>query len=358
MSQDRFLQLLSRKMAGEANIHELDELDRLLEEQEERRKLAAGLADGSFPETSQDKAMAEAAFAAQLVKMQVSGRLDEEAGHQTGTTPVIGRQHSWRPGRLLKIAALFLAPLGCLYLFFVFKGTNRTIASNEVITKKGSTSQVKLPDGTSVWLNSDSRLVYSKDFGTVNREVKLTGEGFFDVVHDDSKPFIIHTDKIDITDLGTTFNVKAYEKDPTVEAVLVKGSIEVTFHDSPAEKIILKPNEKLVVRKDRSQVYGESKDDGLPKIKLNNIHLLDDSTVAETAWIRNRLVFNNQRLSDIAHLLERRFDVEVEIRDSELAEAPYTGDYEQETLPQILKYMSLSKPFQYVLQGKKVIIEK
>jgi ferric-dicitrate binding protein FerR (iron transport regulator) len=345
-------------MAGEANIHELDELDRLLEEQEEWKKLAAGLADGPFPETSQDQVSAEAAFAAQLVKMQVSGRLGEDAGQQSRPALVIGRQPIWRPGRLLKIAAIFLAPLGCLYLYFVFKGTNKTVASNEIITKKGSTSQVKLPDGTSVWLNSDSRLVYSKDFGTVNREVKLTGEAFFDVVHDDHKPFIIHTDKIDITDLGTTFNVKAYEKDPTVETVLVKGSIEVTFHDSPAEKIILKPNEKLVVRKDRAQTYGPSKDDGMPKIKLNNIHLLDDSTVAETAWIRNRLVFDNQRLSDIVHLLERRFDVEVEIRDSALAAAPYTGDYEQETLTQILTYMSLSKPFQYAIQGKKVIIQK
>lgn len=344
-------------MAGEANIHELDELTRLLEENEEWQKLAAGLADGSFPETSHDETAAEAAFAAQLVKMQISGRLDAGASLPSGPAPVISRR-TWRAARVLKIAAVFLVPVGCLYLYFELKGPNKMLASNEIITKKGSTSQVKLPDGTSVWLNSDSRLVYSKDFGTVNREVKLTGEAFFEVVHDGHKPFIIHTDKIDIADLGTSFNVKAYEKDPTVEAVLVKGSIEVTFHDSPAEKIILKPNEKLVVRKDRALTAGSLKDDGLPKIKLNNIHLLDDSTVAETAWTRNRLVFDNQRLSDIAHLLERRFDVEVEIKDSEIAEAPYTGDYEQETLMQILTYMSLSKPFRYTIQGRKVIIQK
>jgi transmembrane sensor len=360
MDQDRFLQLLSRKMAGEATIQELDELDKLLQRYEEWRRLAGELTTDDFSVTEQDVAEAAAAFGVHMEKM---GRQEDQGGpSERRGTPVLSEQEPASRFRWLKavtlVAASFLLVVAGIYTYTFLNRQNRTSDTNEITTKRGSMSQIKLPDGTRVWLNSDSKLVYSKDFGTTNREVRLTGEAFFDVVHDNQRPFIIHTDRINITDIGTAFNVKDYAKDATVETALFRGSIAVTFNDRPTEKIILKPSEKLIVKKDIPGIVTGSKDNGSPKIELSNINVLEDSTVVETAWMNNNLVFSNERLADIADMLERRFDVEVVITDSTLADAPYTGNYGKESLAQILEYMSLSKHFNYSVQAQKVTIGK
>lgn len=347
-------------MAGEATIQELDELEKLLQQHEELRRLAEELTIDDFSVTEQDKAAAAAALAVHMKRIQIGE--DEGTPAEQKYLSVPDEQEPVRKfGRIrvvFQVAAVFLLLIAGIYIFSVINGRHMASDTNEIMTKKGSTSQVKLPDGTSVWLNSDSKLVYSKDFGTTNRDVRLSGEAFFDVARDSRRPFIIHTDKINITVLGTAFNVKDYVKDATLETALLRGSIAVTFNDRPTERIILKPNEKLMIKKDDPGIANGSKADGSPKIALSNISVLEDSTVVETAWMSNKLVFSNERLADIAHRLERRFDVEVVITDSTLADAPYTGNYEKESLGQILEYMSLSKHFSYNIQDKKVTIEK
>jgi ferric-dicitrate binding protein FerR (iron transport regulator) len=120
-------------------------------------------------------------------------------------------------------------------------------SQQEVFTAVGSRTHMTLPDGTKVWLNAGSRIHYEKSFGEQGREISLVGEAFFDVASNPKKPFIIHTAKLDIRVLGTSFNVKSYPSDKTTEATLVRGMIEVSILDRPADKIVLKPNEKLIV---------------------------------------------------------------------------------------------------------------
>src|SRR5205085_10891901 len=91
-----------------------------------------------------------------------------------------------------------------------FPGPNRSIAQNTVMTKPGSKSKLQLPDGTQVWLNSDSKITYGESFMGATREVQLSGEAYFDVVKDKEHPFIIHTQSIDLKVLGTAFNVRSY----------------------------------------------------------------------------------------------------------------------------------------------------
>jgi transmembrane sensor len=114
-------------------------------------------------------------------------------------------------------------------------------------TKKGSKSHIVLPDGTNVWLNADSKIIYPGNFQGETREVSLVGEAFFDVVKNVNKPFIIHTGTMDVKVLGTAFNVRSYPGEMTTEASLLRGLIEVTLNGTEKKKILLKPNEKLTV---------------------------------------------------------------------------------------------------------------
>jgi ferric-dicitrate binding protein FerR (iron transport regulator) len=364
MSQERFLQLLSRKLANEATIQEHEELDKLLTANPEWKELAYLLTTETSSGSSKDNREAEAAYAAHLVKMELIGRLDGRVVSVSGQQPALSLSTEKNAGKLTirrikvftRIAAAFILVLGSLWLYrLLIKDRSGLVATNEIVTHRGNRSSVKLPDGTQVWLNSDSKLTYSDDFGKMNREVKLSGEAYFEVIHDSKKPFIIHTDKINVTDLGTTFNVKAYPKDETVETSLIKGSIEVTFNDRPSEKIILKPSEKLVIKNNQADIVTTA---GNPpsKIQLNSINVMEDKTVVETAWVHDKIVFSNETLENITHMLERRFDVEFVFKDNSLKDATYTGIFEKEPLQKILEYMSLSKPFNYTIKGGKIMI--
>lgn len=256
------------------------------------------------------------------------------------------------------MAAMLLVAAGIFYLFNSRSAQTGQPANNEVATKKGSTSYVKLPDGTQVWLNTDSKLTYAGDFTGAMREVMLTGEAYFDVVKDSSRPFIIHTDKINIRVLGTAFNVKNYAADDMVETALIHGRIEVTFNDRPSEKIILKPNEKLVVRKDQASMKIVPGIQAGPKVTLNNISLAHDSLVVETAWMQNKLAFTDESLLNISRMLERRFDVTFSFKNEEVKTYSYTGVYTNESLEKILELLSVSQKFTYSIKTQQVVIDK
>lgn len=333
LKQERFRQLLSRKMAGEATPAELDELAQLIAENPDWQIFIGQLQMEEDEDVSRDRMEAAAAYAAHAAKMQLSGRLNDSR-----------RSGFWKIP--IGIAAALLLAVAGVY-FFPRKHTEPV--ANEVATKRGSVSRVTLPDGTQVWLNSDSKLSYAGNFTGELREVTLSGEAFFDVAKDEARPFIIHTDKINVRVLGTAFNVKSYPADEAVETALIRGKIEVTFNDRPAEKIILKPNERLVVSSGRP---------AKPKMSLDNINLIRDTVVVETAWMQNKIAFSDESLLNISHMLERRFDVQFRWTNEEVRSYTYTGIYENESLRKILEVLSLSQKFTYSIEDRTVTIGK
>ncbi|HEY4206426.1 MAG TPA: FecR domain-containing protein [Puia sp.] len=342
LKHERFRQLLSRKMAGEATRAELEELARMTEENSDWQVFMEQLSLDEEENPVQDKREAEAAYTEHATRMQLSAVTKEGEGGGPGQVVKIGRGR-WMVS--IGVAASLLLAVSAIYLLST-KPVGAT--ANEVTTKRGSVSRVTLPDGTQVWLNSDSKLSYLGDFTKV-REVSLSGEAFFDVAKDESRPFIIHTDKINVRVLGTAFNVKSYPADEAVEATLIRGKIEVTFNDRPTEKIILKPNERLVVSSGRK---------AKPVMTLDNITPIRDSIVAQTAWIQNEIAFSDESLLNISHMLERRFDVAFQFTNEEVKSYAYTGIYEQESLRKILEVLSMSQKFTYSIEGRTVTIGK
>jgi ferric-dicitrate binding protein FerR (iron transport regulator) len=239
------------------------------------------------------------------------------------------------------------------------KGSSRPLAvSSEVSSKSQSKSRLQLPDGSTVWLNAGSKLIYSPDFGQKNREVELIGEAFFDVAKMPDKPFIISTTNVKIKVLGTAFNVKAYEGDKVTETSLVRGRIEVTLRNRPEKTIVLSPFEKLVV--ENEPVVREQKEVQRQR-RIYDIIQIDprptDSTIIETSWMQEELIFREERFEDLARMMEIRYKVNIVIRNSKLKALKFSGIWKDETIEKALEALQFTVPFTYKTTPEGIIIQ-
>lgn len=194
---------------------------------------------------------------------------------------------------------------------------------HEILVPFGESAELILADQTHVWLNSGSKLIYSSDFGTGNRTVELSGEAFFDVYPDKSKPFIVKTDKIQIKVLGTNFNVKALPNSRTIDVTLVKGS--VCLEKSSGEVISrLKPNQRAVFNKESQTL---------------NISTVD--TKLYTSWKEGILYFQDKTLEEIASNIESWFNIKIVFDDPALKNIKYTGAIlKNKPIDQLLEILS------------------
>ncbi|HEV2482345.1 MAG TPA: FecR domain-containing protein, partial [Puia sp.] len=237
-------------------------------------------------------------------------------------------------------------------------------ANEEVLARAGARTSLLLPDGTRVWLNSNSKLGYDKEFNSGNREVALEGEAFFEVTKNAELPFIVHAATLDIQVLGTSFTVKSYPQDATVEATLLKGTIEVRRKGSPnTAEVILKPNEKLVFDKfpgidsadRRSDMAGDVHHQAITGMAVDHIRTdLPDSSKVETAWMYNRLVFDGENFQELAAEMERWYDVSIFVRDEQLNKFRFSGVFTTETVEEALKDLQLTADFTYKINGKEI----
>ncbi|HYX05883.1 MAG TPA: FecR family protein [Bacteroidales bacterium] len=273
---------------------------------------------------------------------------------------------------LLRIAAVFLfVALTGILSYYLFLQYNNYSESKGEITKYtvplGSVKKISLKDGTEVWLNAGSEFHYYEDYNKATRSVYLIGEGYFKVFNNPKKPFIVHTHYMDITALGTEFNVKSYQDDKEVASILVKGKIEVKtvqgFEDyiNNGKKIILIPHEKLIYSPERNKISILA-----PRQTINTPRNIDTNTinykktnydpVQETLWKDDIMVINAEKLQDLAKKLERRYNIKIEFENRKVKKYTFTGTLKNESLDQVLKAISLSAPVNYKIEGKKVIL--
>jgi ferric-dicitrate binding protein FerR (iron transport regulator) len=240
--------------------------------------------------------------------------------------------------------------------------TEKNTARNTVSTKRGSKSKVVLPDGTQVWLNADSRITYNEKFQGTIREVDLTGEAYFDVVRDETRPFIIHTSTIDVKVLGTAFNVRSYAEEKNTETSLIRGSVEITLVKSADKrKIILKPNDKLIVANEEGEVVENEDSEGSnghkPVLTLGKINYRKKENMAvETLWMDNKLAFDGETLEEIALKIERWYDVKLHFADEDLKSDTYTATFEDKTLSEVLDALQASGGLRYSIDKKDVTL--
>ncbi|HEY4108661.1 FecR family protein [Puia sp.] len=369
MQEERFWSLASLQLSGEATPEELAELGQLLSDHPElalRLEIFTNIwRQKQYPEFANPNPLTkEDAFNRHLQRL--STHLSSPA-LQYETTPHPRRR--W----ITTITATTAAAAAILAIaFFVYRynssagkttGSNNAIAANTVSTRPGSKSRIQLPDGTQVWLNADSRLTYNVSDPNRPREAQLTGEAYFDVAKDKSRPFLIHTPTVDIVVLGTAFNVRSYSNDRNTETALFQGSVEVTLHNNPDKKIILRPNEKLTVHNDQLAVSSLSPTTpdmnhaDEPLMTLGKVHFQKkDSSIVESLWTKNQLAFDSAPLDEIALQIERWYDVKVTINSDRLKRMQLSATFGDVPLNQVLEALSVSGNFNYTIRQKDISI--
>ena len=195
----------------------------------------------------------------------------------------------------------------------------------------GARTCMYLPDGTQVWLNACSRLTYSQGFGINDRNLKLEGEGYFEVSRNEQLPFIIHTQEVDVTVLGTQFNFKNYADDSEASVSLLSGKVKLSNHLRQEETLYLQPNEKMTLNKST----GEMK---TTRTQVQNSKI----------WTHDELFFDEELLVDIAKKLMRNYDVKIEVADS-LKNTRFYGSFKMSgsTIEQVLETISSTNRMKY-----------
>ncbi|TWF39839.1 FecR family protein [Chitinophaga polysaccharea] len=225
------------------------------------------------------------------------------------------------------------------------------IASRQEITAPlGQTMKALLPDGTTVWLNAGSKLSYDQRFNNSRRDIQVSGEIFLDVIKNDARPFVVHTRKLDVHVLGTSFNIKAYDDDNRSEVAVVGGKVQVIMHNSLEKKVILLPHEKLIL-----STIGKT--DSLSLVNFPEANG-KDSLVAETAWREQKLVFKNETFESVARKMERQFNVSISFEDESLKKEILSGVFEKEGIVKALKLLQMTTPFHFRIQQRQVYISK
>lgn len=380
MNEERVWYLLSVQLSGEVTPEELEELNTLLKQQPElglRADIMRNLWNNR--QSREEKPVAASHFDKHLQRLsnhlaQPVLQFDTEVSDNNNEPEmeVIPQRNRLR---WLWLGAGVAASVLVVFLVFLpaKKTGDKPVASNTISTRPGSKSKVELPDGTQVWLNADSKLTYAQNFIGSTREVTLTGEAYFDVAHATAPetgqkiPFIIHTSSIDIKVLGTAFNVRSYPGEKTIETALIRGSVEVTLHNSPDKKIVLKPDEKLIVKNDNATIVNNkpaladsltNSSDNEPLMTLSKIRPYKEDTTAhyETLWVKNKLAFENETFDRMLPELERWYNVSIVLKNETLKGLHFTGVFENKSLADVMEALSLARGFRYEIKGTEVIV--
>ncbi|TKC07201.1 FecR family protein [Pedobacter frigoris] len=256
-------------------------------------------------------------------------------------------------------AACFFIVLMAGLFYYVNKPEKPVLYSKSFETGLGSKKKIVLPDGTIVYLNSDSEIKMEEGFNEETRSVKLIGEAYFDVAHNKEKPFKVLTDNFKVTVLGTIFNLKAYPKEGFSEASLVKGSIKVESTDGDQENTLtLRPGQKMkFYQNEKKSIAGVKASPQLPKIELGRLTKLD-TNIVETAWVTNNLVFDALTWKEMQPIIERWYGIDIELGDETVAGYQYTATFSKENIFEVLKRLQEVKSFKYKMKGGQIIITK
>ena len=209
----------------------------------------------------------------------------------------------------------------------------------EVFSPAGQKTRIILPDSSIVLLNGNSQIRYSRNFNDKNRTIELKGEGYFEVRKDLSKQFIVSATELNVKVFGTSFNVKAYENDQTVEVGLTEGKIGIDRNER--EIIQLTPGQVATFYKKEQQM---------------NVGRMDASLV--TAWTRQEMIFEEDPLEEIIKYMERWYGVDIKVSPELLDGELLTFKVKTESLNELLSLINILKPVKYHIDGKKVIITK
>lgn len=231
---------------------------------------------------------------------------------------------------LLKYAAMIAVIITVAYTYQKFSESTDQLIVEE--TSFGENKQLKLPDGSIVWLNASTLLSYESN---TPRTIRLEGEAFFEVAKDTAHPFTVTTsDGLNIKALGTSFTVKSYSNNSNVVTKLLTGKVEITSDNYLKEKILLLPDEKAIFDRNSKKFFKQS------MLKREE----------RIAWREGKIEFENESFREIANDLYVQYQVKLVFKNDEIANSKFTGVFDKNTpIREILEILKTSKDFDYRL---------
>lgn len=230
-----------------------------------------------------------------------------------------------------RVAAVLVLPLLLVSIWLLLEkneSASEIIEYQEIKSPHGTFSAINLPDGTDVWLNGGSSLRYPLKFKKGERKVFLSGEGYFEVRSDKENPFIVKTNQITLKATGTAFNIEAYKNDSVTAVTMVNGKINVSFGESSPVEMI--PGERAFFNYQSKQC-----------------RIIKTDPYKWYAWKDGLMIFRDDPLWYVFKRVGQTFNVNIELKDSSLANAPYRATFENESLDEILRLLKMSAPIRF-----------
>jgi ferric-dicitrate binding protein FerR (iron transport regulator) len=237
-----------------------------------------------------------------------------------------------------RAAAVLVAALLISNLFLLFNANpvKPSLFTQTVTVPLGARSDLMLPDGSHIWLNSGTTISYFSDFSE-QRVLNLDGEAYFDVIKNESE-FLVQTISGNVEVTGTAFNVKAFSSDNLFETTVEKGSV-VVRSDRTGKPAILKAGEQGRFADGRWE---------LGKVETDLF----------TSWKDGKIIFRKEYLPDVAKRLERWYNVKIELDDDPmLSKIHYTGTLEMESFSEVLELLKITAPIRYTYNDKTRVIK-
>lgn len=315
-------------ITGEATPEEMKVVEDWIRQSAENRKyfqyyqeIWKNTPRASMPDFKEDEAL-----------KKVNARLDNKVSEKSKTS-----------FQLLKIAASILLFLSAGY--FTYQLILPDDVSNQLVTLSlgNAKKEIKLADGTSVWLNKNSTLSYPREFKGKTREVVLEGEAFFDVVSSPRKPFIVKTGNTSTKVLGTRFNVRASLATGTTEVAVEEGKVALTA-ENPAEEnptVTLTAGDKGKYIKDKNE---------LTKTKIESMNY--------NAWQTGILRFQDTNLKTAIEDIGNYYEVDIQVEDKDLMDREFTSTFKERDLNEVLKILELTLDVEVIRTGRSYTIKK
>lgn len=242
---------------------------------------------------------------------------------------------------IARVAAAVILVLGFTYLFYQYQDFSSNDLNLQIMVQTNDSNQkvIQLPDGTTVWLNRNSELLYPEIFDGETRIIYLKGEAFFEVTPKKDKPFIVLSGISKTTVLGTSFNLRAYSKEDEVRLTVATGKVVFTLADDK-EGVLVTPGDMAVLtNKTKSIAHGQNTD----------INFL--------SWKTNHLKFNDDPIAELIKPLERHYGIEIRVQNPATLNCRFTGDFQETDIENVIKIITRATGTTYeLIEGQYIFL--
>lgn len=247
----------------------------------------------------------------------------------------------------LKVAALIIVAFTSAYLTLQYTPHSEeqvyVPVINEISTDAGEKANIQLGDGTVVELSAETKLSFPESFRNNSREVTLTGQAFFDVIPDENRPFIIHTQNGIIRVLGTAFDVRSYQEQGSIDVMVTEGVVEISHTEVPQNKLIINRGYKGTI---------SLKDNSL------SVEWVDDPQ-QYTGWLDGRLIFIDQPLSRVFRQIERWYDVDIIVDESSktVLDKQFSANLKTRSVEEVMSVIEVAMDISYEIKEDQITVQ-